>query len=194
MNSGKTIFAQLMDFIPPYEFRKCVDRYNGNYKVKSFSCWDRFLCMAFAQITYRESLRDIQACLRATQSKLYHLGIRGKVSRNTLAHANQLKDREKLITLGRIVYPHIIGEWQRRIAEIGRTEPMGILLSDIPSLIEGKLQYLVDVVVLVYISAEEQVKRLMKRNGCSREDALLRLASQMPIDDKIQYADIVINN
>ena len=92
MNSGKTIFAQLMDFVPAYEFRKCVDRYNGNHKVISFSCWDQYLCLAFAQLTYRESLRDIQVCLRATQSRLYHLGIRGKVSRNTLAHANQTRD------------------------------------------------------------------------------------------------------
>ena len=92
MNSGRTIFAQLMDFIPTYEFRKCVDQYNGNHKVISFSCWDQFLCMAFAQLTYRESLRDIQVCLRATQSRLYHLGIRGKVSRNTLAYANQTRD------------------------------------------------------------------------------------------------------
>lgn len=92
MHSGRTIFAQLMDFVPTYEFRKCVERYNGNYKVKSFTCWDQFLCMAFAQLTYRESLRDIQVCLRAAQSRLYHLGIRGKVSRNTLAHANQVRD------------------------------------------------------------------------------------------------------
>lgn len=92
MNSGKTIFAQLMEFLSIHEFRKCVKRYNGNYKIKSFSCWDQFLCMAFAQLTYRESLRDIQACLRASQQKLYHMGIRGKVSRNTLAHANQVRD------------------------------------------------------------------------------------------------------
>lgn len=92
MHSGRTIFAQLMDFVPAYEFRKCVERYNGNYKVKSFTCWDQFLCMAFAQLTYRESLRDIQVCLRAAQSRLYHLGLRGKVSRNTLAHANQVRD------------------------------------------------------------------------------------------------------
>jgi len=92
MNAGKTVFAQLMDFIPLYEFRKCVDHYQGNYKVKSFSCWDQYLSMAFAQLTYRESLRDIEACLRAAQPKLYHLGIRGKVSRNTLANANQVRD------------------------------------------------------------------------------------------------------
>jgi hypothetical protein len=92
MNYGKTIFAQLMDFLPAHEFRQCVERYQGHYKIKSFTCWDQFLCMAFAQLTYRESLRDIQACLRGSQQKLYHLGFRGKVSRNTLAHANQVRD------------------------------------------------------------------------------------------------------
>ncbi len=92
MNIGKTIFSQLMEFIPAYEFQKCVEQYNGNYKVKTFSCWDQYLCMAFAQLTYRESLRDIQVCLRAAQQKLYHMGIRGKVSRNTLANANQVRD------------------------------------------------------------------------------------------------------
>ena len=92
MNSGQTIFSQLMDFIPTYEFNQCVKRYNGNYKIKNFTCWEQFLCMAFAQLTYRESLRDIQACLRAAHKKLYHMGIRSKVSRNTLAHANQIGD------------------------------------------------------------------------------------------------------
>ena len=92
MNSGKSIFAQLMEFIPIYEFRKCVNRYNGNYKIKSFTCWEQFLCMAFAQLTYRESLRDIEACLRAAHKKLYHMGIHSKISRNTLANANQVRD------------------------------------------------------------------------------------------------------
>lgn len=81
-----------MDFVPRYEFHKCVQRYNGHHKVKTFSCWDQFLTMAFAQLTYRESLRDIQACLRAAGTKLYHLGIRSRVSRNTLANANQVRD------------------------------------------------------------------------------------------------------
>ncbi len=92
MNSGKTVFAQLMNFLPLYEFRKCVERYQGSYKVKSFSCLDQFLCLAFAQLTYRESLRDIEACLRAAESKLYHMGIRSRVSRNTLANANSVRD------------------------------------------------------------------------------------------------------
>jgi hypothetical protein len=92
MNSGQSIFAQLMDFIPRHEFRRCVERYHGNYKIKSFSCWEQFLTMAFAQLTFRESLRDIEACLRASPTKLYHSGIRSSISRNTLAHANQVRD------------------------------------------------------------------------------------------------------
>jgi uncharacterized protein DUF4372/DDE family transposase len=111
MNSGKSIFAQLMDFLPSKAFRRCVKRYQGDYKLKTFSCWDQFLCMAFAQLTYRESLRDIEACLRAQQTKLYHLGIRGQVSRNTLAHANSVRDwriyadfAQVLITRARVLY------------------------------------------------------------------------------------------
>ena len=92
MNTGKTIFSQVMDFLPLHAFRQCVHRYQGDYKIKSFSCLDQFLCMGFAQMTYRESLRDIETCLRSMQSKLYHMGIRGKVSRNTLAHANEVRD------------------------------------------------------------------------------------------------------
>lgn len=92
MNTGKTIFAQVMDFLPLNEFRKCVRRYQGNYKLKSFSCLDQFLCMAFAQLTYRESLRDIETCLRSMKNKLYHMGIRSRVSRSTLADANENRD------------------------------------------------------------------------------------------------------
>src|SRR3990167_6005994 len=92
MNIGRIVFAQLMDFVPSYEFRQCVERYNGNYKVKSFSCRDQFLCMAFAQLPSRESRRDIEACLRMPKTKPYPMGIRGKVSRNTLAHANETRD------------------------------------------------------------------------------------------------------
>jgi len=92
MNSGQTVFSQVMDFLPIREFRKCVKRYRGNYKVKTFSCFDQFLCMAFAQLTYRESLRDIEACLRSMRPKLYHMGFRGAASRNTLANANEKRD------------------------------------------------------------------------------------------------------
>lgn len=92
MNSGKLVFSQLTSYLPIKAFRRCVKRYRGSHKVQSFSCWDQFLCMAFAQLTYRESLRDIQVCLRAMQSKLYHMGIRGKVSKSTLADANEKRD------------------------------------------------------------------------------------------------------
>ena len=92
MNTGRTIFSQLMDFFPRYEFQLCVNRYQGDRYVKNFSCSDQFLCLAFAQLTYRESLRDIEACLRAQQSKLYHMGFRGRVSRTTLADANENRD------------------------------------------------------------------------------------------------------
>jgi Domain of unknown function (DUF4372)/Transposase DDE domain len=111
MNSGKSIFAQLMDFLPAKAFQRCLKRYHGDYKLKTFSCWDQFLCMAFAQLTYRESLRDIEACLRTQHTKLYHLGIRGQVSRNTLAHANSARDwriyadfAQVLITRARKLY------------------------------------------------------------------------------------------
>jgi hypothetical protein len=92
MNTERTLFTQVMDFLPLYQFRKCVKRYRGEYKVQSFSCLDQFRCMAFAQLAYRESLRDIESCLRAAGPKLYHMGIRGRVSRSTLADANENRD------------------------------------------------------------------------------------------------------
>ena len=92
MNQGQTIFSQILDHLPIKKFRQCVDRYKGNHHVRSFTCYDQFLCMAFAQLTYRESLRDIECCLRAMQKKLYHMGIRGKISRSTLADANEKRD------------------------------------------------------------------------------------------------------
>jgi hypothetical protein len=92
MNAGKTVFAQIMDFLPRNEFRKCVARYDGRHKVQSFSCMDQFLCMAFAQLSYRESLRDIEACLHTIPLKQYHMGIRGTVARSTLAYANETRN------------------------------------------------------------------------------------------------------
>jgi hypothetical protein len=92
MNQSKLVFAQLMQHLPLTTFRRCVARYQGEFKVQSFSCLDQFLCMTFAQLTYRESLRDIEVCLRAQRSKLYHFGIRSTVARNTLAHANAVRD------------------------------------------------------------------------------------------------------
>src|SRR6266436_4975324 len=92
MHVGRIVFAQLMDHLPTYQFQICVERYHGNYKLRGFSCLDQFLCLAFAQLTFRESLRDIEACLHSVPSKLYHMGFRGKVSRSTLADANEAHD------------------------------------------------------------------------------------------------------
>jgi hypothetical protein len=113
MNSGRTVFSQLISFLPDREFRRCVARYGGDRRLREFSCWDQYLTMAFAQLTYRESLRDIEACLRSLQGKLYHLGFRGHVSRSTLADANENRDwrifadfAQVLIGIARPLYAH----------------------------------------------------------------------------------------
>jgi hypothetical protein len=122
MYTGKLVFAQVMDHLPLHSFRRCVARYRGEHKVKRFSCLDQYLSMAFAQLTYRESLRDIEACLRAQASKLYHMGLRGNVSRNTLANANGTRDwriycdfAQSLINVARRLYAE---------------EPLGLELKD----------------------------------------------------------------
>ena len=113
MYSGKLVFAQLTSYLPIKSFRSCVNKYRGEHKVKSFTCWDQFLCMAFAQLTFRESLRDIESCLRSLQIKLYHMGFRGKISRSTLADANENRNwriyadfAQKLIHHARVLYSH----------------------------------------------------------------------------------------
>jgi transposase len=122
MNTGQTVFAQLMEFIPTYQFQLGVDRYQGNRYIKDFSCWDQFLCLAFAQLTYRASLRDIEACLRAQQPKLYHMGFRGRVSRATLADANELRDWRIYRDLAQVLI---------RIArDLYRDESFGVELSE----------------------------------------------------------------
>lgn len=121
MNSGSTIFAQLIRLLPQREFRRCVEKYGGSSKGKRFSCWDQFLCMAFAQLTYRESLRDIEACLRAVGVKLYHLGIRGHVSRTTLARANATTDWRIFADFGQIVI--------RKAQEVARNEAFAVELA-----------------------------------------------------------------
>src|ERR1700724_1458298 len=113
MNLGRTVFSQLIAFLPDREFRRCVAHYDGDYRLRGFSCWDQFLCLAFAQFTYRESLRDMEACLRSSPDKLYHMGIRGRVSRSTLADANERHDwrifadfAQILIARARRLYAH----------------------------------------------------------------------------------------
>ena len=111
MNTGKLVFAQVMAHLPLTTFRRCVARYDGEHKVKHFTCLDQYLCMAFAQLTYRESLRDIEACLRSQTTKLYHMGFRSRVARNTLANANSVRDwriyadfAQSLISIARKLY------------------------------------------------------------------------------------------
>lgn len=113
MNSGRSVFAQLLDFLPKHEFNKCIRRYRGNRRLRKFSCLDQFLCMAFAQVTFRDSLRDIETCLRAMPANLYHAGFRGKISRSTLADANEKRDwriygdfAHVLIARARQLYAH----------------------------------------------------------------------------------------
>src|SRR5258706_6521400 len=122
MNQGKLVFAQITQHLPLTTLRRCVARYGGEHKVKSFSCLDQYLCMAFAQLTFRESMRDIEACLRAQIAKLYQLGIRGRVSRSTLADANEVRDWR------------IYAEFAQRLIGIARRlyidEPFGVELKE----------------------------------------------------------------
>ena len=122
MNPGQTIFAQLMERVPRYQFQLCVERYQGQRYVKDFSCWDQFLCLAFAQLTYRESLRDIETCLRAHARQLYHLGFRGGISRNNLAHANQQRDWRIYADFAQILI--------RTAREFYQHEPFGVELDE----------------------------------------------------------------
>ncbi len=120
MHSRKTVFAQLMEWIHPEQFRRCVTRYRGHYKVRGFSCWDQFLAMSFAQITFRESLADIEICLRSRHDQLYHLGFRSSVAHSTLADANSTRD-------GRI-YADLAQGLIRRARSLYTHEPLGLEL------------------------------------------------------------------
>ena len=122
MDSGKLVFAQLMDFMPRRDFDACVRRYDGNRRLRGFSCRDQFLCLAFAQLTFRESLRDIETCLRAFQPKLYHAGFRGNVSRSTLADANRAHDWRIFADFAQV----LIG----RARTLYASEPMGVELEE----------------------------------------------------------------
>lgn len=113
MNQRQTVFSQLTDFMPIHLFRRCVAQYNGDHKVQHFTCWNQFLAMIFALLTYRESLGDIEACLHAQASKCYHMGLRSNVSRNNLANANAIRDwriyadfAQALISIARRLYLH----------------------------------------------------------------------------------------
>jgi len=122
MYAGKLVFAQLTDLIHPEQFRRCVRHYNGDYKVKTFSCWNQFLCMVFGQLTFRESLRDVETCLSSRQDQLYHLGIRGEVSHSTLADANRERDWRIYYDLAQLLI--------RRARSLYHNEPIGLELKE----------------------------------------------------------------
>ena len=164
MNSGKTVFSQLIDFLPSYEFRRCVDRYQGNYKVKNFSCWDQFLCLAFAQLTYRESLRDIETCLRAAGEKLYHMGIRAKVSRNTLAHANEIRDWRIYHDFARVLI--------EQARELHQNDPLKVQLD--------QTAYALDSTVIDLCLSLFPWAKFRKRKGAVKLHTLLDLRASIP--------------
>ena len=120
MHSGKAVFSQLMEWIHPEQFRRCVTRYDGSYKVRTFSCWDQFLAMAFAQLTFRESLADIEVCLRSRHEQLYHLGFRSSVAHSTLADANSARDWR--------IYADLAQGLIRRARNLYAHEPLGLEL------------------------------------------------------------------
>lgn len=122
MNTGKTVFAQLIEHLPLHQFRRCVQRYDGNHRVRSFSCLDQYLCLFFAQLTYRESLRDITTCLLGMQKKLYHMSIRGKIARTTLADANETRDWRIYQDFAHILIHHA--------REIYSKEPFGMSMNE----------------------------------------------------------------
>jgi hypothetical protein len=117
---GQFVFSQLLDFLPRREFNACVNKYGGHRRPRGFSCRDQFLCLAFAQLTYRESLRDIETCLRALESKLYHAGFRGHVSRSTLADANRAHDWRIFADFAQVLI--------RRARKLYATEPLSVEL------------------------------------------------------------------
>ena len=164
MNEGKTIFSQVMEFLPMYEFRKCIERYRGDYKVKRFSCLDQFLCMAFAQMTFRESLRDIQACLRSRKNKLYHMGIRGQVSRNTLSNANNQRDWRIYADFAMILI--------HRARELYVNDPFGIELDN--------TVYALDSTTIDLCLALFPWARFRKNKGAVKLHTLLDLRGNIP--------------
>lgn len=164
MNTGKTVFSQVMDFLPVYEFQKCVRRYKGNYKVQSFSCIDQLLCMAFAQLTFRESLRDIESCLRSMHRKLYHMGIRGRISKSTLSDANENRDW------------HIYADFAQVLIHAARTlylkEPFGVELA--------QTVYALDATTIDLCLALFPWARFRKHKGAVKLHTLLDLRGNIP--------------
>jgi len=164
MHSGKLVFAQLMEFLPRHDFDKCVSRYRGNYRTRDFSCRDQFLSMAFAQLTYRESLRDIETCLRSVQPKLYHMGFRGRIARSTLADANRNRDWR--------IYADFAQTLIQRARKLYLNEPFGL---DLKGTIYALDSTTIDLCLSLFPWA-----RFRRRKGAVKLHTLLDLRGNIP--------------
>src|SRR5271165_5163108 len=164
MDPGKFVFAQLMEFVPRHDFDTCVRRHGGDSRPRSFSCRDQFLCMAFAQLTFRESLRDIETCLRALEHKLYHAGFRGKVSRSTLTDANRTHDWRIYADLAQA----LIGRARRLYAD----EPLGVELKQTVYALDSTT---IDLCLSLFPWA-----RFRRRKGAVKLHTLLDLRGNIP--------------
>jgi hypothetical protein len=174
MNQGRTVFSQLISFLPDREFRRCVGRYQGDLRVRGLTCWDQYLAMAFAQLTYRESLRDIEACLRSLQGKLYHLGFRGQVARSTLANANEVRDWR------------IFADFAHRLIATARglyvSEPMGVDL--------GESLYALDSTTIDLCLALFPWARFRQHKAAVKIHALLDLHGNIPTFIRVTSGDV----
>ena len=171
MDPGKLVFAQLMDFLPRHDFNACVRRYGGDRRPRGFSCRDQFLCLAFAQLTFRESLRDIETCLRSFQSKLYHAGFRGTISRSTLADANRVHDWRIFADFAQV----LIGRARKLYAD----EPMGVELEQTVYALDSTT---IDLCLSLFPWA-----RFRRRKGAVKLHTLLDLRGNIPTFVRITH-------
>ena len=179
MDSGKLVFAQLMDFLPRHDFDACVRRYDGDRRLRGFSCRDQFLCLAFAQLTYRESLRDIETCLRALAPKLYHAGFRGKVARSTLADANRAHDWRIFADFAQV----LIGRARKLYAD----EPLGAELEQTAYALDSTT---IDLCLSLFPWA-----RVRRRKGAVKLHTLLDLRGNIPCFVRVSHgkmADVTV--
>jgi len=174
MSQEQTIFSQLMNFLPHYEFSKCVNRHRGNYRIRSFSCMDQFLCMSFAQLTYRESLRDIESCLNAMKSKLYHMGIRGHVCRSTLAYANEQRNWR--------IYADFAGVLIQKARRLYAGDSFGVDLD--------KMVYALDATIIDLCLSLFPWAQFRKRKSAIKLHTLLDLHGSIPIWVKVTSASV----
>jgi transposase len=171
MEPGKLVLAQLMDFLPRHDFNRCVQRYGGDRRPRGFSCRDQFLCLAFAQLTFRESLRDIETCLRSFQPKLYHAGFRGNVSRSTLADANRVHDWRIFADFAQV----LIGRARKLYAD----EPMGVELEQTVYALDSTT---IDLCLSLFPWA-----RFRRRKGAVKLHTLLDLRGNIPTFVRITH-------